>query len=192
MPLLATLKNETAECHAGLEKSMDVFHQVKSVPDYRALLAKFFTLYEPLEREMTRAIDWPAAGWDFAARLKTPLLRDDLLALNTTEAEWAAWPRCEDLPIPANLGEGVGVLYVLEGSTLGGQMISKQFSQTLGIRPETGGKFFAGYGAATGTQWRAFGQWAEARNIAAGGALEPAAVKAARETFNTFGRWLAR
>lgn len=189
MPLLATLKAETTAAHEGLEQSMDVFRQVRTVDDYRTLLRRFFTLYEPLEQELARAVDWNSAGWDFAARLKTAWLRTDLFALGASEHELMTWPRCAEFPRPASLGEGVGVLYVLEGSTLGGQMISKHFNGMLGTTPENGGKFFAGYGPATGTHWRAFGQWAELQNDAGGRGVEQSAVQGARKTFDAFSRW---
>lgn len=47
-------------------------------------------------------------------------------------------------------------LYVKQGSTLGGQRISKNLEATLGLRPGIDQHFFAGYGPATGANWRSF------------------------------------
>jgi heme oxygenase len=192
MPLLATLKTETTESHAGLEASMDVFRKVKSVEDYRSLLSRFFTLYEPLEARLAGAMQWESAGWNFMERRKTLWLRQDLETLGVSAAEWESWARCDQLPELNDAGAALGSLYVLEGSTLGGQMISRRFQQTLGIAPTTGGAFFHGYGEETGRNWRAFGQWAETQNVEAKGALTQPAVRAARETFDTFAQWLTR
>ena len=55
-----------------------------------------------------------------------------------------------------NQGDLVGMLYVIEGSTLGGQLISKHLTKNLGITPETGGRFFGGYGENTSVLWLDF------------------------------------
>jgi heme oxygenase len=191
MSFLAKLKKETTECHVSLEKHLSLLERVQTTTAYRALLARFFTIYEPMEKILAPAADWQATHWDFSDRLKTPWLRDDLHTLGVTSTEMAAWARFD----PTNMqldgfGEAVGCLYVLEGSTLGGQMISKHFRDALGITPEQGGKFFRGYGDATVPRWLEFGTWAEAQATAAGGALEAPAIRAARSTFDAFSRWL--
>lgn len=192
MGLLSLLKAETAECHVALENSMDVFRRVKNENDYRDLLRRFFTLYEPLEDRLAGAADWRALGWDFDGRRKTPWLREDFQALGVSEAEVASWPRATGAELPAleSPGAAIGCLYVIEGSTLGGQMISQRFAAGLGLTPERGGKFFRGYGPATGPRWREFGQWAEAQ--AEREPMTAAAVGGARATFTSFASWMTR
>jgi heme oxygenase len=55
-----------------------------------------------------------------------------------------------------NIGELIGMLYVIEGSTLGGQLISKHLVNYQGITSETGGCFFGGYGENTTALWTDF------------------------------------
>lgn len=190
MRLLAQLKHHTAEAHAALENRLNVFEQVRTRDDYRRLLSRFLTLHEPIESRLAAAADWPALGFDFSARRKTALLRDDLLALGASEADLAALPRAHDLPAAATLGEAIGCLYVLEGSTLGGQVLAKHFHAALGLTPENGARFFHGYGALTGARWREFGLWAEAQSASAGEPFEAAAAHGARQTFHRFAQWL--
>lgn len=190
MALLSHLRTKTADCHAALEASLDVFHRVRSDGDYRELLREFYTLYEPLEERLAQAADWPAKGWDFEARRKTPWLRDDLRAVGVDETEMAGWERAGALPALNEFGAALGCLYVLEGSTLGGQVIARELLDPKGITAERGGKFFRAYGEQTGQRWREFGQWAEAQ--AALAPLEPAALRGARETFDGFARWMNR
>ncbi len=47
-----------------------------------------------------------------------------------------------NLPVINSLGRLVGALYVLDGSTLGGQLISRQLNQHLGLTLNTGARFF--------------------------------------------------
>lgn len=189
MSLVATLREGTSDCHVALEKSLDLLQRVTTPVEYRELIKRFFTLYEPLEAELAAVVDWNASGWDFSAHRKTPWLREDLLALGVPATEIADWPRCESTKTPASFGAAIGCAYVLEGSTLGGQMLAKQFRDTLGITPQRGGQFFQGYGAATMPSWRAFGGWADAQ-ANADPHLKDQAVRGARDTFEVFSRWL--
>src|SRR5690606_27710661 len=52
--------------------------------------------------------------------------------------------------------QAMGALYVIEGSTLGGQMICKMVAKRLGISPGSGFKFFSGYGEDTARMWAEF------------------------------------
>jgi heme oxygenase len=79
-------------------------------------------------------------------------------------------------------------MYVLEGSTLGGQVLKRAMAERLGVGADSGAAFFDVYGPLTGTHWRSFlARLAEA-------SLPPAAltcsVHAAVATFMRFEQWL--
>lgn len=188
MSFLNELKTQTAEQHAALETHMDIVRHFETKGSYLKLLERFFTLYGPLEQRLEKAADWSQTGWDFEARLKTPWLREDLQALGLSEQDIVALPRCTDLPEVADLAEAVGCLYVLEGSTLGGQVITRLLNQHLPISPQTGGMFFAGYQNETVSKWRQFGGWAESW-ASKNPDQTSRAIDAARKTFDSFARW---
>ncbi|HTF98112.1 MAG TPA: biliverdin-producing heme oxygenase [Cellvibrio sp.] len=50
----------------------------------------------------------------------------------------------------------IGYLYVKQGSTLGGQTISKQLKKTLSLEPGVNQFFFYGFGEETGNYWKQF------------------------------------
>lgn len=50
----------------------------------------------------------------------------------------------------------VGYLYVKQGSSLGGQYISRHLQDKLGLQPGKSNHFFYGYGNKTGSMWRQF------------------------------------
>lgn len=58
----------------------------------------------------------------------------------------------EDVQTPFALG----ILYVIEGSTLGGKVIYKHLQKTLGLNEESGAAYFYGYGDHTGELWKNF------------------------------------
>ena len=120
------------------------------------MLEQFHGFFWPVEARLRAVEGWGEHGVDIAARCRAALLEADLrtLGVETTES----LPACWELPDLADLASGFGCLYVLEGSTLGGQYISRHIRTTLGVTPETGGRFFHGYGERTGAMWRQFGE----------------------------------
>ena len=56
----------------------------------------------------------------------------------------------------SNLGEKLGWVYVVEGSTLGGRLILKFLNGKFDDLQEKGARFLDGYGADTGLRWKAF------------------------------------
>lgn len=53
------------------------------------------------------------------------------------------------LPALASEAQALGAMYVIEGSDLGGRVIARRLSDTLGLTPQTGGRFYGGHDAAT-------------------------------------------
>lgn len=155
--------------------------------DYHALLRRFYGYYLPLEQRLLEAGHWREMGLDYPQRRKIPALEGDLACFGETGSTLAALPRCGVLPEIGSLAGTMGCLYVLEGATLGGQIISKHLSGNLQLSPETGSAFFAGYGAETGPRWKAFG---EIFTAAAKPGEEEAIIAAANRTFSTLADWL--
>lgn len=54
------------------------------------------------------------------------------------------------------VGEKLGWIYVVEGSTLGGRLILKHLERNLHGLQETGARFLEAYGASTGMKWKGF------------------------------------
>lgn len=54
------------------------------------------------------------------------------------------------------IGFAMGVMYVIEGSSLGGRVIYKNIQKNLGYDNESGAAYFSGYGDKTGSHWKNF------------------------------------
>ena len=161
-----------------------------SLADYRRLLARFYGYYVPLEARMVAWSRVEARGIDYAERVKVPELERDLIALGETAETIAQLPRCTVLPALATEAEALGCLYVVEGSTLGGQVITRQLLKSLGLTVENGVAFFNGSGAETGARWKAFGAWLEEAAARLDHDQDDAIIAGANETFRTLGDWL--
>jgi heme oxygenase len=185
--ILKRLRSETSERHAALEHRLPLVDPRLLRDGYRTILEGFFGYYAPLEVQLRGASVWAELEFDFAARRKVPELEKDLVLLGRTAEELTRLPQCAELPELETIPQVLGCLYVIEGSTLGGQVITRHLQSNLGITPETGGAFFAGYGAETGARWQAFGAMITAAARFGG---EDEIVESANRTFETLELWL--
>lgn len=188
LDILKRLRTETRERHADLDQRLPLVEPRLSRNDYRTILEGFYGYYAPLEVKLFTSNVWAELTFDFTGRQKVPRLENDLVALGKTAEELTRLPRCTELPKLDSIPRVLGYLYVIEGATLGGQVISRHLRANLAITPETGGAFFAGYGAATGAQWNVFRAMMTAAAERFGGQDE--IVASANRTFETLHRWL--
>jgi heme oxygenase len=166
--LLARLRADTAAHHARAEACNPVLAPTLAVAGYAHVLRAMHAPYAAWERAIAGwmrrvggdALPWPDPVLGLAARGKARWLARDLDALGegvagaplpdglAPPAVAAGWP--------ATSADVVGVLYVMEGATLGGQIVHRALGPRLGLTPERGLAFYTAYGAATGPMWRAF------------------------------------
>jgi heme oxygenase len=154
--ILKRLRLATNARHTALENQLPLMNADLSLEDYRQFVERFFGFYAPLEAQMMASPHWPLLEFEYTTRQKTPRLAQDLLALGSNAAAVAATPRCIALPACTTPEQLLGCLYVIEGATLGGRSITRHLQTRFGLTPQSGGAFFDGYGARTGSQWKAF------------------------------------
>ena len=183
--ILQRLRSETASHHAAIESQMPLLDPELSRQTYIHLLQRFWGYYSPLEQRLRSQSFEGRYLW--SDREKTPRLISDLLALGATTTGLA---RCENLPCLDSTAKILGCLYVIEGASLGGQIIAKHLDANLGLTPETGASFFSGYGVSTGPYWLAFRTFLS--EFAASLNQDDQIVVSANATFQTLGDWLSQ
>jgi heme oxygenase len=184
------LRSETQKHHERIERSLGIPESIQTKNEYVRLIQRFYDFYVGVEQQQLRFVDeLGALGLDLRVRMKSRLLLDDLAAFGGERESTVEHSICLRLPRILSLSEMFGSLYVLEGSTLGGQVISRHFRETLKITPDKGGSFFFGYGAETGKMWQHF-----LAHLNSHGERFPErqsqAVRAACETFECLEEWL--
>ena len=75
-----------------------------------------------------------------------PLLKRDLEKLSGEDFEINLLEICRDLPLVETFAQTLGCPYVLEGATLGGQVVGRHLRENLNLSPENGAAFFNSYG----------------------------------------------
>jgi heme oxygenase len=189
--ILKRLKLATSASHTTLESQLPLMKTDLSLDNYHQFVSRFFGFYAPLESQLLAAPHWQNLAFDYQARQKTPRLKQDLLSLGSSPESLAVAPQCTDLPEVTTPGHLLGCLYVIEGATLGGRVITRHLQNQLGLTPDSGGAFFDGYGAQTGSHWKAFcTMLSENADDVGDGGRQEAIVAGANRTFETLTNWL--
>ncbi|WP_172193652.1 biliverdin-producing heme oxygenase [Saccharibacillus qingshengii] len=190
--ILERLKNESAPYHDRVEANpyaSAIMNGTIGLEEYRRYLELFYGFIAPLESRAEASQALRESGYNLQDRRKTPMLERDLIRLGLSPAQIAALPLCSELPDLSTRSKLLGCFYVIEGSTMGGQMITKKLSKTLAITPEAGLSYFDAYGADTRIRWSEFRELllqAGDREESCGEITETAV-----ETFRLLERWLA-
>ena len=182
--ILELLREGTADVHLLIEQRVPVFREDFGLEEYARLVESFFGFWVPVEEKLSEIVRLQDPDLALQSRLKYSLLREDLVILGRDPA---AVRRCEILPRLETFLQGLGCLYVMEGSTLGGQIISRRLAQHLRLGEKSGAAFFNAYGGMVGSRWMEFKSFLSA-------AVEPEdageVVSAARDTFLRLYEWL--
>jgi heme oxygenase len=180
------LRQRTLKYHLQLKQSLDLFHHLATLDDYRLLLEKFLGFYGPVETRLEKHFNRRAGGFDFERRRKVPMLVSDLRALGVKDLSLVS--RCAALPALDTPPQAFGCLYALEIATLGGQIIARHLSRALGVGPDSGCSFFNSYGGQAVRMWSDFGQ--RIKNYAVTHEIEEAMTRAAIDTFIKLEQWM--
>ncbi|MBF5046643.1 biliverdin-producing heme oxygenase [Aggregicoccus sp. 17bor-14] len=191
--ILQRLKEETREHHARAEAAMRLLDPALSPALYRRHLEALYGLYAPLEGQLEGLLSGAqgAEALELPRRWKRTFLARDLTALGHDAQSLERLPRAPPLPLEG-VPEALGAMYVLEGATLGGQLLlrhlTRHFSGQYSGHPVGDFTFFRAYEEALGPMWRAFGE-----ALVRATPDEPFAqrvVRGAHLTFDAFERWL--
>ncbi len=179
---LVSVREATRHSHGQLEAGFAALPW--DVRRHGHLLERLLGVHLPLEAALDRL--WRAGSLEVSwpPRRRAHLIRADLLALGRTPAEVAALPLCPAVPLPATATQAWGVLYLLDGATLGGAVI-RRTAVAAGV-PRAACRSLQGEPGAP-SRWR---ETARAIDALAG---EPAAECArwAAATFDAVSHWLA-
>jgi len=186
--VLQRLRVETRTAHEQLESNIDLLGRKWTNEFYRQLLEKFYGFYSIIEPSIWERVQWELVGIDAKKRRKTNLLVQDLKVLGLNCEEIMRLPQCAKVPIVETFSQALGCAYVLEGSTLGGQVITRHLRRELGIESERGASFFTSYGSEVGPMWRDFTNILNTEDLSQED--EDLIVHYACKTFGAFDNWL--
>ncbi|MEN3951831.1 biliverdin-producing heme oxygenase [Iodidimonas sp. SYSU 1G8] len=179
--VMTALREGTRAAHDRMERALDLPGRLGDPAQLVAVIERFHGFHAVWEPAIGAALRDPAFH---APRMKLPLLRADLRALGHADDAIDALPVCHEAWRLAS--EPWGSIYVLEGSTLGGQVIARQLERLPNGMVSPG--YFRPYGNVTGAMWRAL----QGRlTLAAAYVGIDAMVQSASATFDLLHDWLS-
>ncbi|WP_262966445.1 biliverdin-producing heme oxygenase [Methylobacter psychrophilus] len=192
LTLRTLLRDATHHHHVQLNRHLlleELMQPNYPLSHYHTLLGAYYQLYALLEERINLFLKGHSVAFDYSERCKLSwLIKDldffqiDILTLHPLSQTATDFLKIE------TIGHLVGVLYVVEGSTLGGQMISQVLAKNHNFTHAAGSCFFIGYGEKTMTFWQqliAFSDTLSGDNHEC-----QAAVEAACQTFQLFNQVL--
>jgi len=154
------LRTETANRHTALESLMfvnEIMNNSLSIDQYKKLLTINYIIHQKLENKLANMLD---------ANLAEELDMKNRMKLAALEKDLAYW-KIDSLTLPAlnfemfvpekNNAAVLGALYVLEGATLGGNVIKKHIlANPAFAEHEDGLNYYGVYGEELGSKWKTF------------------------------------
>jgi heme oxygenase (biliverdin-IX-beta and delta-forming) len=177
------LRSETLQAHEKAEKILaPKLASINSYRDYASILKMFYGFFSPLEKSISKYVSSDLLE-DIHERRSSLFILPDLKAIGYSTEQFSV---CKYIPLINSVPQALGAMYVLEGSTLGGRMISKILMKNIHVRFDYSNlNFFSGYGDATGEKWKTFlstiDQYSDDANEI---------VDSANETFDCLTKWM--
>ena len=183
--MLLRLRSETRPHHEALE--LQAFNRALTTGTLTNaatthFLAKMHGFLVPYEMALQEHAAEFSPAWEISERLRAHLIPEDFEQNGVV----ADLPLCPAMPPLRTRLQLLGTMYVMEGSTLGGQVITRQLAQA-GISLRA---YFTGYGALTGPRWKAFCQLLT--EAAPAGPDQDEIVASARLTFQRLDQWITQ
>jgi heme oxygenase len=150
---LDKLKNQTATAHKKLESlpvSASIISPQMKIADYCHYLSLMYDVHYSAQEIVFPLLKDHIT--DLAEREKTQLINKDLSFLHSTKNNTVSVFSNKAINVPFALG----ILYVIEGSSLGGRFILKNIETIPGLDQQHGVSYFTGYGNKTGSYWKTF------------------------------------
>jgi len=154
---LEKLRTATTESHTGLEAlpvSVSIMNPAVTNKEYALYLSLMLDVVKDAEENIFPIVHRTVTDLD--VHPKAQFIEADLKALDYTKTA-STKPLTQSLDVAAiTPAFAFGVMYVIEGSSLGGRVILKNINGALGHDADNGASYFAGYGGQTGSHWKAF------------------------------------
>jgi heme oxygenase len=151
---LKRLRQETAVQHAATEETVPLMRDTLTRAEYAECLRRFYRVVQAWDRWCDAHVPADLVPL-LKGRRRADLLVADLRCLGEAVPE-TTWDRMERTVPGDPRSVFLGRMYVMEGSTLGGQYIAKHVEERLGLTHGEGDSFFVGYGDATAARWQEF------------------------------------
>lgn len=148
------LKQATATAHANLEQlpiSSSIMKPDVTMAEYSRYLQVMYQVINEVEKRFFHVVS--SVFSDMNLRAKSDLIKEDLKKIGGI-------PEAKSSLIFDSADKStafiVGIIYVVEGSTLGGRYMLKNINSVIDFGGQNATTFLDGYGNTTGSMWKKF------------------------------------
>jgi len=191
--IMNKLKSETHHLHEQVEQLAflnKIMSGTLSLQEYYTLILHNYIFHLIVEGAIIKTLnESELRSFTFSERRKVGYLQADLLACETFQGTSQQLQlRAHQLMVESsvqfhiqNFFEGLGAMYVLEGATLGGNIIKRELSKIPEIIQHTAFHYYGCYGQQQGLMWKSFRKSVE--NLVNNLRAEEATINGATKTF---------
>jgi len=183
--ILEKLRKNTQSSHEKLESELNLFERCLAKDEYQSVLKRFYGYYEPIRVKVSALrLDEYASQ----IHLRCKWLEDDMTELGSSFQNLNNLQFCENIPDFTGEASVLGFRYVLEGSALGGQVITRHFRKQWSQEGNQSLSFFNAHGTETGMKWKEFLNHLNSKASLL--SQDEEILRGARETFECLQRWI--
>lgn len=153
LTFLDNLRSKTSASHKNLESlpiSKSIVNPNITIEEYVLYLSLMHDVVKNVEEEIYPILS--SVIPDLNERKKAQHILNDLKFTKNEKKQNHSPFDAKGISVPF----AMGIMYVVEGSTLGGRFIIKNIQESFGFDEENGASYFGGYGNKTGSFWKRF------------------------------------
>lgn len=186
--ILLALRHATHNSHKSLEKLTPFFQADFDRAAYLRWLDLMHGFYRMVDHVVLRSRFSVTTHWQYQPRCG--LISRDIASLADRLPSESYDPSdiLADIMKLNQTGEVAGMLYVVEGSALGGQIIMKTLQLKVGVTDLMGATFFLPYGNSPHSNWAEYVQLLA--ELTVNSEQDEAVIYGAVTTFNTLQNWV--
>ena len=188
--VLVALRQATQQSHKAVERMTPFFAEGFNQASYLHWLELMHGFYSSVDAVVIQSGFTAATGWHYIPRCS--LIEADVLALTGQGVK--ALPDHGNVLVDVkelhNISEVAGMLYVVEGSALGGEVLMKVLGRKVGVSAAAGASFFAPHGNDPRPMWGNYVQLLA--QLASSGNAEDDVVRGAVTCFTALQKWIGQ
>jgi len=153
LTFLDKLRSKTEASHKNLESlpvSKSIVNPKITIEEYALYLSLMHDVVKNVEEYIYPILS--SVIPDLSERKKAQQILKDLKFTKIEKKQDHLLFDTTEISVPF----AMGIMYVVEGSTLGGRFIIKNIQESFGFDEENGASYFSGYGNKTGSFWKKF------------------------------------
>lgn len=187
-PVLVALREATRDSHKSVERLTPFFRPDFDQPAYLRWLDLMYGFYRHIDAAVDHSAFCAATGWQYEPRCGLIERDISLLANRSPHAPSDPGSVLAGLRGLTQVSEIAGLLYVVEGSALGGEILLKVLGRSAGVSAASGASFFAPHGSHPQLRWADYVQLLG--HLGSTPEFEQDAVRGAVTTFTVLQSWI--